>query len=190
MGRVDLQRAVTELPPQIEAMRDEVAQLQAVQSSIEAENLQDADLSRKEILRLQHATARASENAKEANEQKAAAESQLADMSDEAARQASRWSKYAIRCEELEREASIARQLIKEIRQQCIETRGSCSNAVDRLHEMHRVSISRCDRGCSPMPDSRLANLTNELELCMQRARTLEADNEAVRTQRRREADL
>lgn len=185
----DLQRAFSQLPSSIEATHSEVARYYSVQSGIEADSSQDADWARNELKRLEQAAARARTETTAAREERAAAERQLIEQSDEAARQLSRLNEYQVRYEELKHEADVARQVLKEIRQECIEERRCCSNAVDLLHEAEQRAVSKCERGCSPMPDPVLGELTKKLETCMQRARTLEADNEAISRHRCQEAE-
>lgn len=187
--RVVFEEALEKLPECIEATCAEVERLHSVQSNIEAQSLQDEDWAREEVKRLDDAAARASVEAAAAREKRGTAERQLDEQTDEAARQLSRLQEYQTYCADSVKEISVARQVITEVRQECIEERRCCSNAVDLLHEAEQRCILRCSRGTSPIPNSTLVDLTSQLELCMQRARTLEADNEAIRSQRRREAE-
>merc|ERR1712046_295387 len=90
-------------------------------------------------------------------------------------------------------EADAVRLLIKEIRQECVEERTFCSNAVELLHKREQQQQQQSsllqDRACSPSPDCSVLDLTRQLELCMRKARDLEAENKAIRSQREHEAE-
>jgi chromosome segregation ATPase len=183
----DLERTLGELMPSVAAARNEVERLHSIQSSLEAQNLQDTDWAKTEIKRLERASSQAAAEATAVRAERACAEEQLAEQSAEAGRQLFRFGEYQDRCATLEQEASAARAVIEKIRQECIEERKCCSAAVDLLHKTN--SASRTDRACSPMPESKLVDLTHALGICMERSRALEAENEAICIQRQQEAE-
>jgi chromosome segregation ATPase len=184
--RSDLQKEVNELPASIETIASEVMHLHALQSSIQAQSLQDADRIRLEVQKLQRMADRASEDAASARERRFAAEKELTKLTDGLPHELSRLKEYAGRCKELEQEVSVSHEVIKELRLQCIEEQKRCSHAVNLLQ---KAQPTKSDKGCSPRPDSTLVDLTSELECRMERARTLEASNETIRNQRRHEAE-
>jgi len=184
--RADSERMLAELTPAIAAVRDEVQQLHSVQSGLEAQSLLDTDRGRAEIQRLEASATQARAVAAVAREERAASEMQLDEQSAEVGRQLLRFAEYENHCMALEQEASTAKAVIEKIRQECIEERRYCSTAVELLDS---TTLKRSERACSPIPGSNLVDMTSRLELCMERARTLEADNEAIRKQRQSEAE-
>lgn len=187
--RADSEIALAELTPTLVAVLDEVERLHSVQSGLEMQSLQDTDWGKAEIERLEASAAQARSVAAVAREERAASEQQLDEQSAEVGRQLSRFAEYESRRMALEQEASTAKAVIKKIRQECIEERRYCSTAVELLHSTNSHHGSRADRACSPIPRSNLVDMTSRLELCMERARSLEADNEAIRKQRQSEAE-
>merc|ERR1712070_235959 len=148
----------------------------------------DTEEIRRELKRLQDRAAADCAEAAAARERRAAAERKIQEDTDQAAEELARFQKYHKYGQDLVNEISTARQVITEIREECLEERRQCSGAVELLDQEQRRT-SRCHRGSSPIPDSTLADLTQQLEVCMQRARTLEEENELIRNHRRREAD-
>lgn len=202
-------RETATLQERLHAAREEVARLHAMQSSLEAQRLQDGECAEREARVQRAAAADAHAQARLGGEASEAAAAELAATREEEATLRATLHQRRVQHENLKRQAQAAQHDLDEVRRECREERRCCQELVTNLRNVksHSSSGEGCaKRTCSPrrlsqpvsvdsvggvnfdLPAPEFAELAKQVEALRGQQRYLAAENQLLRSARQEES--